>query len=92
MLIILKVLAKNKIKNAAIAVMWDPKAAKLAHQNKIGDQITLSLGDGNFTGDFIIKNLTNGNFTGTGDFYKNMKMYINLLAWYQLCCQVKQLF
>jgi microcystin degradation protein MlrC len=77
---ILKVLAKNKIKNAAIAVMWDPKAAKIAHQNKIGDKITLSIGDGNFTGDFIIKNLTNGNFTGTGDFYKNMKIKLGLMA------------
>ena len=77
---ILKVLAKNKIKNAAIAVMWDPKAAKIAHQNKIGDKITLSIGDGNFTGDFIIKNLTDGNFTGTGDFYKNMKIKLGLMA------------
>lgn len=65
---IFNVLVKNKITNAAVAIVADAKAIKILQRYQVGDEVELALGD-HFHGKFILEKLTDGKFIGTGPFY-----------------------
>ncbi|NYT61110.1 M81 family metallopeptidase [Alcaligenaceae bacterium] len=78
---LLKELVRQNAKDAVIGLMFDPDAAKLAHQAGLGQTITLSLGgrsqapgDSPFVADFTVEYLSDGQLECSGAFRKGLHM------------------
>jgi microcystin degradation protein MlrC len=79
----LRALVRNNAQRAATGIMYDPQAAKAAHEAGVGNSVTLALGgksgisgDGPFRETFVVEKLSDGNFLAPGPFYggRMMKM------------------
>src|ERR1700759_5401681 len=79
----LRALVRNKAEQAATGVIYDPEAARAAHQAGPGATVTLSLGgksgisgDAPYKETFLVEHLSDGNFVAPGPFYggRVMKM------------------
>ena len=82
----LRALVKNQAQDAALGVLFDPDAAKAAHNTGIGKTITLglggelSLGDQPFQGTFTIEHLSDGNLTVKGPMMRGAKISLGPTA------------
>ena len=82
----LRALVKNQAQDAALGVLFDPDAAKVAHNTGIGKTITLglggelSLGDQPFQGTFTIEHLSDGNLTVKGPMMRGAKISLGPTA------------
>src|SRR5215468_2347701 len=79
----LRALVRNKAQRAATGIMYDPQAARAAHEAGVGNSVTLALGgnsgipgDAPFKETFVVENLSDGVFLAPGPFYggRMMKM------------------
>lgn len=79
----LRALVRNNAQRAATGVIYDPQAAKAAHETGAGNSVTLALGgksgipgDAPFKETFVVEKLSDGNFLAPGPFYggRMMKM------------------
>ncbi len=79
----LRALVRNKAQAAATGVIYDPAAAKAAHEAGEGATVTLALGgksgipdDAPYQETFVVEKLSDGNFLAPGPFYggRMMKM------------------
>ena len=79
----LRALVRNKAQRAATGVIYDPDAAKMAHEAGEGATVTLALGgksgipgDAPYQETFVVEKLSDGNFLAPGPFYggRMMKM------------------
>ncbi|MEZ5821556.1 MAG: M81 family metallopeptidase [Xanthobacteraceae bacterium] len=79
----LRALVRNNAQRAATGMMYDPQAAKAAHEAGEGNSVTLALGgksgipgDAPFKETFVVEKLSDGNFLAPGPFYggRMMKM------------------
>jgi microcystin degradation protein MlrC len=79
----LRALVRNKAQRAATGVIYDPAAAKAAHEAGEGATVTLALGgksgipgDAPYEETFVVEKLSDGNFLAPGPFYggRMMKM------------------
>jgi microcystin degradation protein MlrC len=79
----LRALVRNKAQRAATGVIYDPAAAKAAHEAGEGSTVTLALGgksgipdDAPYQETFVVEKLSDGNFLTPGPFYggRMMKM------------------
>jgi microcystin degradation protein MlrC len=79
----LRALVRNNAQRAATGIMYDPQAAKAAHEAGAGNSVTLALGgksgipgDAPFKETFVVEKLSDGNFLAPGPFYggRMMKM------------------
>jgi microcystin degradation protein MlrC len=79
----LKALVRNNAQAAATGIMYDPQAARAAHEAGVGNSVTLALGgksgipgDSPFKETFVVEKLSDGNFLAPGPFYggRMMKM------------------
>ena len=79
----LRALVRNKAQRAATGIMYDPQAARAAHEAGVGNSVTLALGgksgipgDAPFKETFVVEKLSDGNFLAPGPFYggRMMKM------------------
>lgn len=83
----LKALVENKAEKAAIGLIVDEDAAKIAHQAGEGAELNIALagsdgvaGDAPFKGIFTVEKLHDGNFDATGPFYRGVHMTLGLSA------------
>jgi microcystin degradation protein MlrC len=82
----LRALVKNLAQDAALGVLFDPDAAKAAHNTGIGKTITLglggelALGDQPFQGTFTIEHLSDGNLTVKGPMMRGAKISLGPTA------------
>jgi microcystin degradation protein MlrC len=82
----LRALVKNLVQDAALGVLFDPDAAKAAHNTGIGKTITLglggelALGDQPFQGTFTIEHLSDGNLTVKGPMMRGAKISLGPTA------------
>jgi microcystin degradation protein MlrC len=82
----LRALVKNQAQDAALGVLFDPDAAKSAHNTGIGKTITLglggelALGDQPFEGTFTIEHLSDGNLTVKGPMMRGAKISLGPTA------------
>ena len=82
----LRALVKNQAQDAALGVLFDPDAAKAAHNTGIGKTITLglggelALGDQPFEGTFTIEYLSDGNLTVKGPMMRGAKISLGPTA------------
>ena len=82
----LRALVKNQAQDAALGVLFDPDAAKAAHNTGIGKTITLglggelALGDKPFQGTFTIEHLSDGNLTVKGPMMRGAKISLGPTA------------
>lgn len=79
----LKALHRNKAKNAALGVIYDPKAAAEAWAAGIGATLELSVGgksgipgDTPFVGTFKVENISDGQIDATGPFYHGFRLQL----------------
>jgi microcystin degradation protein MlrC len=79
----LRALVRNNAQRAATGVMYDPQAARAAHEAGAGNSVTLALGgksgipgDAPFKETFLVEKLSDGDFLAPGPFYggRMMKM------------------
>jgi microcystin degradation protein MlrC len=79
----LRALVRNNAQRAATGVMYDPQAARAAHEAGVGNSVTLALGgksgipgDAPFKETFAVEKLSDGDFLAPGPFYggRMMKM------------------
>jgi microcystin degradation protein MlrC len=79
----LRALVRNNAQRAATGVMYDPQAARAAHEAGAGNIVTLALGgksgipgDAPFKETFLVEKLSDGDFLAPGPFYggRMMKM------------------
>lgn len=84
---LIKALIKAKAKNALVAMVNDPEAAKASHQAGIGSTITIALGgksgtkgDSPLEATFNVNALSDGNFICTGPFYRGVHAACGLMA------------
>jgi microcystin degradation protein MlrC len=79
----LRALVRNKAQRAATGIMYDPQAARAAHEAGVGNSVTLALGgksgipgDAPFKETFVVEKLSDGIFLAPGPFYggRMMKM------------------
>jgi len=79
----LRALVRNNAQGAATGIMYDPPAARAAHEAGVGNSVTLALGgksgvpgDFPFKETFVVEKLSDGNFLAPGPFYggRMMKM------------------
>ncbi len=79
----LRALVRNNAQRAATGMMYDPQAARAAHEAGIGNSVTLALGgksgisgDAPYKETFVVEKLSDGNFLAPGPFYggRMMKM------------------
>ena len=82
----LRALVKNQAQDAALGVLFDPDAAKAAHNTGIGKTIMLglggelALGDQAFEGTFNIEHLSDGNLTVKGPMMRGAKISLGPTA------------
>jgi microcystin degradation protein MlrC len=82
----LRALVKNQAQDAALGVLFDPDAAKAAHNTGVGKTITLglggelALGDQPFEGTFTIEYLSDGNLTVKGPMMRGAKISLGPTA------------
>ena len=79
----LRALVRNNAQRAATGVMYDPQAARAAHEAGVGESVTLALGgksgipgDAPFKETFVVEKLSDGNFLAPGPFYGGRMMEI----------------
>lgn len=79
----LRALVEAGATRAAIGVLYDPAAAKAAHEAGIGAKVTLSFGgtsgvsgDAPFSGTFEVTALSDGEFVAPGPFYGGARMML----------------
>ncbi|MEE2952717.1 MAG: M81 family metallopeptidase [Pseudomonadota bacterium] len=79
----LKALVEAGAERAAIGVLYDPAAAKAAHEAGLGARVTLTLsgspsvpGDAPFEGEFEVAALSDGEFIAPGPFYGGARMML----------------
>ncbi len=84
---LLDALVRNRAQDAALGLLIDADAAKLAHQAGVGAELELSLGAESgipghvpHVGRFRVERLGDGFFTCTGPFYKGAKMRLGPMA------------
>src|SRR5215472_7996921 len=79
----LRALVRNNAQRAATGMMYDPHAARAAHEAGVGNSVTLALGgksgipgDAPYKETFVVERLHDGNFLAPGPFYggRMMKM------------------
>lgn len=85
---IFKTLVAASVKNAVVAIVCDPDAAQAAHHSKVGDTLTIALGEHStnatgtpFQGTFVVKALSSGCFIGTGPFYLGCHINVGPMAY-----------
>jgi microcystin degradation protein MlrC len=83
----LRALVENRAQHAAIGLIVDPEAAKLAHGAGEGAEIEIALGgksgisgDSPFQARFVVERLSEGRFTCAGSFYRGTHMNIGPCA------------
>ena len=82
----LRALVKNKAQEAALGVLFDPDAAKAAHDTGVGKTIRVGLGgesaveDQPFKGTFIIEHLSDGHLTVKGPMMRGAKISLGPTA------------
>ena len=84
---LLEELVRQGAEGAAVAILYDPRAAKVAHEAGMGAEVTLDLGASSgqaghrpFQGRFRVEALGDGRFTGTGPFYHGARMQLGPMA------------
>ena len=84
---LLKALVDNGVKDAALAILFDPAAAAAAHEAGLGARLRLKLGGrSNLPGhsarewEARVAALGDGNFTATGPVYKGSRMRLGPMA------------
>ena len=84
---LLEELVRQRVEGAALAILFDPKSARIAHEAGEGAEITLGLGAHSgqaghapFHATFRVERLGDGRFTGTGPFYKGARMRLGPMA------------
>jgi microcystin degradation protein MlrC len=77
----LRALVRNKAARAATGVIYDPEAAKAAHQAGAGATVTLALGgksgipgDAPYKETFVVEKLSDGNFIAPGPYFGGRAM------------------
>jgi microcystin degradation protein MlrC len=77
----LRALVRNKARRAAIGAIYDPAAAKAAHEAGVGASLTLSLGgksgipgDAPFEATFVVERLSDGKFVAPGPYFGGRDM------------------
>jgi microcystin degradation protein MlrC len=77
----LRALVRNGAKRAAIGIIVDPEAARIAHAAGDGAEISIALGgksgiegDAPFEGTFLVEKLSNGDLHATGPYYGGTHM------------------
>ena len=77
----LRALVRSNAKRAATGVIYDPQAARAAHEAGVGSSVTLALGgksgipgDAPFRATFVVEKLSDGNFLAPGPFYGGRMM------------------
>jgi microcystin degradation protein MlrC len=83
----LRALVECGAQDAAIGMIYDPVAARTAHDAKEGSMVTLSIGgtsgiegDAPFTAEFLVEKISDGRFQTTGPYYGNSQMEVGLAA------------
>ncbi|SEH41216.1 M81 family metallopeptidase [Tardiphaga sp. OK245] len=83
----LRALVKNKAIKAATGVIYDPAAAKAAHQAGEGATVKLSIGgksgipgDAPYENTFVVEKLSDGKFVANGPYYGGRDMDMGLSA------------
>jgi len=84
---LLRELVRQGAEAAALALLWDPAAAELAHLAGEGAELRLALGghsrvpgDAPLEATYRVERLGDGRFTGTGPFYKGARMDLGPMA------------
>ncbi len=83
---ILEALLERGVEDAAIGLMYDPEAARMAHLAGVGARIHIGLGGKMLpghvplVGDFEVVNLLEGEIEGTGPMAKGMRINLGRMA------------
>jgi len=84
---LLEALIRHDAEGAALALMWDPAAARTAHAAGIGTEINIGLGAKSglpgqlpVEASYRVEALGDGRFTGTGPFYRGARMDLGPMA------------
>jgi len=84
---LLEALVRNGAEGAVFATLYDPKAARAAHDAGIGATLDLSIGEVTaqpghtpFAGRFAVEALSDGNFAGTGPMKKGTQFRLGPTA------------
>jgi microcystin degradation protein MlrC len=77
----LRALVRNNAQRAAIGVIYDPAAAKVAHDAGVGANVALALGgksgitgDAPYQADYLVEALSDGHFVAPGPYYGGRAM------------------
>ena len=84
---LLEELVRQRAEGAALAILFDPRSAKIAHEAGEGAEITLGIGAHSgqaghepFHATFKVERLGDGRFTGTGPFFQGARMRLGPMA------------
>jgi len=83
---LLEVIAKKGVRRAAVGVIWDPKAAEIAHAAGEGAQVHIALGGHSLPGHtpfeakYTVEKLHEGDFLGTGPMVKGRTLNLGKMA------------
>jgi microcystin degradation protein MlrC len=84
---LLKALVEQEARGAALAALWDPKAAARAHAAGPEAELRLALGGryaeaggGPFDAHFLVERVTDGRFTCTGEMYAGSEATLGRMA------------
>jgi len=83
---LLEAIVKRGVRRAAVGVIWDPRAAELAHAAGEGAQVQIALGGHSLPGhnpfeaEFKVEKLHEGGFLGTGPMVKGRTLNLGKMA------------
>ena len=84
---LLEELVRQRAEGAALAILFDPASARIAHEAGEGAEITLGIGAHSgqaghkpFHATFRVERLGDGRFTGTGPFFQGARMRLGPMA------------